>query len=207
MTTTLRGGLSGLDANVDEALNLQVCEVIPGYPTAGGFYTVAGKSGAAAIAAALATDTALMSMRLAAISTRRAYVHRIRVLMATLTAGAAGGVPSVLGLQRFATATPTGGTARTASRLSATKGSASDVTDIRDNNAALTVTGVVFGDEIAWSATPTNGALVSTIDWVLEPKAPIELSAGDGLVLRTRQVGPATATWYFTYNIYWFERP
>ena len=147
-----------------------------------------------------------MSMRLVGTSTRRAYIYRMRVLMATLTAGVAGGVPSILGLQKFTTATPTGGTARTASRFGDTKGSATDVTDIRDNNAALTVTSVVFTDELAWSATPTNGVGVSIVDWVIEPLAPIELAAGQGLCLRTRQVGPATATWFFSYNVYWFER-
>lgn len=205
MATLIRGN-GGVDADVDEARNVQVFQTIPGYPAAGGFYTVAGKSGAAAIAAALATDTTLMSMRLVGTSSRKAYVVKVRVTMATLTAGAAGGVPSVLGVQRFATATPTGGTARTPSRLGPAKGSATDVTDVRDNNAALTVTSVVFGDELGWCQTPTNGAGVSLVEWVLEPVAPIELAAGDGLCLRTRQVGPATATWYFTYTVHWFER-
>jgi len=199
-------GNAGVVAEVDEARNIQIYQTIPGYPSAGGWYSVAGKSGAAAIAAALATDTTLMSARLAPISTRKAYITRIRVLMHTLTVGAAGGVPSVLGLQKFTTATPTGGTARTANRLGDTKGSASDIADIRDNNAALTVAGVVFGAEIAWSLTPTAGAVGTPIEWIIEFPAPEELSPGDGIVLRTRQVGPATATWFFTYTMYWFER-
>lgn len=209
MTTEIIGNPSGLLANVDEANNLLVNanQSVPGYPAAGGFYTVAGKSGTVAIAAALATDVSLMSMRMAVGSARRAYVQKVRVSMSTVTAGAAGGVPSVLGIQRFTTATPTGGTARTASRLGGTaKGTATDVTDIRDNNAALTVTSVVFGEEVAWHQTPTNGAGVSILEWVHEPIAPIELGAGDGLVLRTRQAGPATATWYFTYTVHWWER-
>lgn len=209
MTTTIRGAPSGVDANVDEASNLLVNanQSVPGYPAAGGFYTVAGRSGTVAIAAALATDVSLMSMRMAVGSLRKAYVTKFRVSMSTVTAGAAGGVPSILGIQRFTTATPTGGTAKTPSRLGGTaKGTATDVTDVRDNNAALTVTSVVFGEEIAWHQTPTNGALASLIEWAHEPVAPIELAAGDGLVLRTRQVGPATATWYFTYTVHWFER-
>lgn len=201
-------GFGGTDAEVDEERNLLVNanQSIPGYPAAGGFYTVAGKSGTVAIAAALAIDTSLMSMRMAVGSARRAYITKFRVSMSTVTAGAAGGVPSVLGIQRFTNATPTGGTARTANRLGPTKGSATDVTDIRDNNAALTVTSVTFGDEVAWHQTPTNGAGVTLLEWAHEPVAPIELSAGDGLVLRTRQAGPATATWYFTYAVHWFER-
>ncbi len=206
MTTTVRGGTSGLDTDVDEALNLKVYQTVPGYPAAGGFYTVAGKSGAAAIAAALAADTSLMSARLSTGSTRKAYITRVRVQMNVLTIGAAGGVPSVLGLQKFTTATPTGGTARTAHRLGGTKGTASDITDIRDNNAALTVTSVVFADEIAWSNTPISGVNSAPLEWIFEPVAPVELSAGDGVVLRTRQVGPATATWFFSYTMHWFER-
>jgi hypothetical protein len=199
-------GISGLVAEVDEARNVQIFQTIPGYPTLGGFYSVAGKSGAVAIAAALATDVSLMSARLSASSIRKAYLTRMRVLMNTPVIGASGGVPSVLGLQRFTAATPTGGTARTPDRVGPTKGSATDMTDVRDNNAALTVTSVVFGTEIAWSSTPTSGVTNAPIEWLMDFPAPVELSAGDGVVLRTRQVGPATATWFFSYTLYWFER-
>lgn len=206
MSTTIIG-YSGVVSEVDENRNANVnWAVIPGYPAAGGFYTVAGKSGTAAIAAALAADTTLMSMRMAPGSTRKAYVTKARIQMGTLTAGAAGGVASVLGIQRFTTATPTGGTARTVQQIGPTKGSVSDMTDVRDNNAALTVTSVVFGQEVGWSMTPTNGVGVSLLEWIFEPVAPVELGAGDGLCLRTRQAGPATATWYFSYTIHWFER-
>lgn len=201
-------GFGGVDAEVDEARNIQVFQGIPGYPAAGGWYSVSGKSGAAAIAAALATDTTLMSARFSTGSTRKAYITGGRVIMATLTPGAAGGVPSVLGLQRFSGATPTSGTPRSAHRFGPSKGSVSDMTDIRDNNAALTVTGVTFGEEASWSITPTHGTNVTAILWdILKlADAPMELSAGDGICLRTRQVGPATATWYFSYVFYWFER-
>lgn len=205
MPVIIRGN-AGVDSDVDEARNLQVYQTIPGYPTAGGFYSVAGKSGAAAIAAALATDVTLMSARVSTGSIRKAYLAYGRIRMTTLTVGAAGGVPSVLGIQRFSTATPTGGTARTPSRFGPSKGSVTDVTDVRDNNAALTVTSVVFGDELSWALTPTAGVAGITTDWYLHLNAPIEFSAGDGWCLRTRQIGPATATWYFTYAFYWFER-
>jgi hypothetical protein len=199
-------GNSGVVLDVDEARNVQIYETVPGYATAGGWYTVAGKSGTAAIAAALATDTTLMAARFSTASSRKAYIQKFRVTMTTLTAGAAGGVPSVLGLQRFTAATPSGGTARTVCQLGPSKGSTSDMADVRDNNAALTVTSVVFGTEVGWFQTPTNGVLVSLVEWEFEPAAPIELSAGDGLCLRTRQAGPATATWYFSYTMHWFER-
>jgi len=205
MSTQIIGN-TGVVGEIDEARNIQVFQTIPGYPTAGGFYSVAGKSGTAAIAAALATDIPLMAARFSAASTRKAYIARMRVEMCTLTVGAAGGVPSVLGLQRFTTAALTGGVARTPAPSSLTKGSATDMTDVRDNNATLTVGAAVFGAELAWSLTPTHGVNLNAIEWIMEFPAPIELSAGDGVALRTRQVGPATATWYFTYNLYWFER-
>jgi hypothetical protein len=205
MAVTLIGN-AGVVADVDEARNIQVFEGIAGFPAAGGFYTVAGKSGTAAIAAALATDTPLASIRFSPTSTRKAYVNKFRIQMTTATSGAAGGVPSVLGIQKFTTATPTGGTARTPIRLGPTKGSATDMTDVRDNNAALTVTSVVFTDEIAWTLTPTGSTFVGQVEWIFEPITPLELAAGDGLMVRTRQAGPATATWYFSYTWHWFER-
>ena len=205
MTTTVRGGLSGLDLNVDEALAAQVFEYIPGYPVAGGFYSVSGYT-TAVVAAALAANTTLMSARLSTGSARKAYIHRLRVHMAPATAGAAGGIPSVLGLQRFTTATPSGGTARVVDRAGPTKGTASDMTDVRDSNAALTVTGVVFGNLICSGTVPISSTNVGPFEWIAEFKAPIELSAGDGICLRTQNVGPATATWVYSYNLYWGER-
>ena len=206
MTTEIIGGISGLKANVDENNNFHVFETVPGYPAAGGFYTVAGKSGAVAIAAALASDTSLMSARMAVGSTRRAYITGLQVNMSICTPGAAGGVPSALGLHRFTSATPTGGTPRTVCRLGPTKGTTTDMTDVRDNNAALTVTNVIFTDDVDWSITPTSGTSTVPIQWIFLPKAPLELGPGDGIALRTDQVGPATATWYFSYTLAWFER-
>jgi len=198
-------GNGGVILDVDEARNLQVFESIPGYPAAGGFYTVTGHT-AAVIAASLAADTTLMAARLAAASSRKAYLTKMRVSMLLATAGAAGGIATVLGLQRFTAATPTGGTARTPNLVGPTKGSGTDITDVRDNNAALTVTSVVFGSIIGSSSVPNGSTNVAPFEWIFEPYAPIELSAGDGVCLRTRNAGPATATWLFSYNMHWFER-
>jgi len=202
----LLAGNAGVVSEVDEARNLQVITTTPGYPTAGGWYSVTGRSGVAVIAAALATDTVLMSARFSASSIRKAYITQLHVSLTNVLAGAIGGVPGILGLQRFATATPSGGTAKTPSRLSATKGTATDMIDVRDSNSALTVTSVTFSDELAWTLTPTAATYINSIDWLVDFKAPIELVAGDGVCLRTRQVQPATATWYFTYEMYWYER-
>lgn len=212
-------GNAGVVADVDEARNFQVFQGIPGYPAAGGHYSSTGWSAAAGTpatgavcAAALATDVCLMTARFAAASTRKAYLTRLRVALFPVTANAAAVIPGILGLQRFATATPTGGNARVAARYGPTKGSASDMTDIRDLNAALTVTSVVFGDMICSSPVPVIGGAIAAgtyqagWEWVVEFTSPVELSAGDGVTLRTRTAFPATCTWTFSWNMYWFER-
>jgi hypothetical protein len=204
MTVTLVGN-AGVVAEVDEARNVQTFQTIPGYPTAGGFYTVTGFT-TAVVAAALAANTTLMAARLSAISTRKLYLARARILMSVATVGAAGGIAATLGLQRFTTATPTGGTARTVDRSGPSKGSATDLTDVRDSNAALTVTSVVFGNLIASSLTPTHSTSNAPVEWVFDPEHPIEFSAGDGFCLRTQNAGPATATWLYSYNFHFFER-
>jgi len=198
-------GNSGVVFDVDEARNVQVYQTIPGYPTAGGWYSVTGST-SAVVAATLAANTSLMTARFSAGSTRKAYIARLRVLMGVATAGAAGGIAGTIGFQRFTTATPTGGTARTVDRVGPTKGTATDMTDVRDSNAALTVTSVVFGNVIASSLLPNGSTNVTPIEWIVDFPAPAELSAGDGVALRTTVVGPATATWVYSYNMYWFER-
>lgn len=198
-------GNAGVIAEVDEARNVTTYQLVPGYPAAGGFYEASGFT-SAVVAAALAANTMLMSARLQGSSTRKAYISRMRVLMEVPTAGAAGGIPSVLGLQRFTAQTPTGGTARTAARVGPTKGSASDMTDIRDSNAALTGTAPTFGDLLASTLVPIAGTSTAPVEWIVDFPAPIELVAGDGVCLRTQQVGPATATWVYSYNLYWAER-
>jgi hypothetical protein len=198
-------GNSGVNAEVDEARNIQVYQTIPGYPTAGGFYRVVGWT-PAVVAAALAANTSLMTARLAVASTRKAYITKLRIFLAVPTPGAAGGIASMLAVQRFTTATPTGGTARTVARIGPTKGSATDMTDVRDSNAALTVTSVVFGDIIGGTLTPVSGVSTTPMEYIFEPNAPIELAAGDGICLRTQTAGPATATWVFSYVMEWFER-
>lgn len=205
--------LKGLDssggniAEVDSNGNLLTVESIPAFPTLGGFYTVCGQT-SAVVAATLAANTSLMSMRMAPTSVREAYITRARVLIAAATVGASATIPGTLGLQRFSNATPTGGTARTPNRMGeGVLGSGTDMTDIRDNNAALTVTNVNFGTVVANTLVPlfiTTGAMY--LEWIVEPPCPIILSPGDGLALRTQVVMPATQTWMFSYTIHWFEK-
>jgi hypothetical protein len=179
---------------------------IEAHPAAGGFYTVAGGT-TAIIAASLAANTTLMSARFSAASTRKAYVFKIRLNGVVYTAGAAGGIGTLLGVQRFTTATPTLGTARTPNEMNEPLTTATDMTDVRDLNSALTVTSVVFGNIVAAVQMPNSSTNVAPLEYVLEPYYPIVLAAGDGLCLRTMNAGPLTATWGFSYTLYWTEKP
>lgn len=190
-------------AEVDSDNNLYVRSGVPAVPAAGGFYSVAGGP-AGIVAAGLAIDTSLMAMRFSASSTRVAYVTRLLFTMSPATLGAAAGVGGSLALQRFTTATPTGGTARTVQESNEAS-TATDMTSVQDLATALTVTSVVFGGVVARWRVPifTVGApyVVS-----IEFDHPIRLTAGDGLCLRTAVAMAATQTWVFDYAVQWFEK-
>lgn len=180
---------------------------IPLVPANGGFYSVAGRTGTAAIAATLAADTNLAAMRFAAASSRLAYVHLIQVFISIITVGTSALVPGTLGLQRFTAGNPSGGTARTPNEMDEVGSDTSDMTVIQDLNSALTMTSVVFGAEVAQAPVPIviTGSQ-SSFEWRIQPPQPIRLAPGDGLTLRTRVVMPGTQTWMFHWNACWQER-
>ncbi len=197
-------------AEVDSNYALKVVYGTPTWPasggTSGGHYSVSfGVS--AVTAASLAANTTLMSMRLSTGSSRKAYIEKIRVNLAVSTQGSSGLVCGALALQRFSGATPTGGTSRTPNRMSEISGNTSDMTDIMDSNAALTVTSVDFGTVVAATLVPINFPMngSSGMDWVFELPIPVVLNPGDGLCLRTQTDMPATQTWLYSYSIYWSE--
>jgi hypothetical protein len=203
----LQAGASTNLANVDANLNLQTVPGIPEHPAAGGWYSVAGQT-SAVIAVSLGASVNLMSMRLAVASTRKAYVYRMRVLISVGTVGTSALVPGTLGLQRFTAQTPTGGTARTPNEMFEAEATATDMTDVRDSNAALTGTAPTWGNVVAVTTVPlfiANGAM--WMEWIVEPPYPIVLAPGDGLGLRTQVAMPATQTWMYSYNAYWLEGP
>jgi len=198
-------GNAGTVVEVDTNRNLYTRYGIPAYATGQGGYTAAGGT-AAVVAAALAANTNLMSFRVSGSSTRHIYITRFTLEIHIATVGASAGVAGSIGLQRFTAATPTGGTARTAARKDAANGSASDVTDIRDSNAALTGTAPTWGDLLDNWPVP-----VSTVgyaaEFVMEDKTdPVVLAANDGIGLRTQVAMAATQTWQYTWNMDWFER-
>lgn len=202
-------GFSNNIAEVDSNRNLVITSGYPSY-SVGGEYIVSGWT-SAAVAAALAASTPLIAMRFAVASARKAYITRLRVSASVITPGANGGIPGILSWQRFTAATPTGGTARTPDKKNAVHPSNTDMTDVRDSNAALTVTSVVFGNVCAASVLPTypeltSGAVNGFFEWIVDTdQYPIVLAAGDGLALRTQVIMPATQTWGFAYSVHWFE--
>lgn len=194
-----------VDANKNALINAG----LPAHPASavGGFYTVTGGcGGTGVVAAGLANDTPLMGMRFSASSTRKAYVTKGRILIGVATVGASAGVPGQLGLQRFNTAAFTGGAARTVNEMHEASTTATDMTDVRDHNATLTVGSVAYGTEVSRSLLPlciTSG--FGWMEWVILPPYPIVLQAGDGLCLRTRVQLAATQTWVYTYTFEWYE--
>jgi hypothetical protein len=146
-------------------------------------------------------------MRFAQNSVKKAYVTKLRMVIGSITTGASSTVPGSIGLQRFNNATPSGGTARQVNRLSEWMGGGSYMTDVRDNNAALTVTNVAFGGLVASSIVPvffTGGSM--WYEWIVEPPIPIVLTPGDGLALRTQVAMPALQTWTYAYTFHWYEK-
>lgn len=194
-------------AQVDANKNLVTVDGIPEHPAAGGWYSVTGST-SAVVAASLAANTNLMSMRFAVGSTRKAYIYKIRTLISVATVGTSGLVAGTLGLQRFTAQTPTGGTARTPNEQFEAEATATDMTDVRDSNAALTGSAPTWGGIIASTTVPlfiTSGAM--WMEWIVEPPYPIVLAAGDGIGFRTQVAMPATQTWMYSYSAYWLEAP
>jgi hypothetical protein len=192
----------GLDLNG----NVLISEGMPTVPLSGGVYTVAGQV-SSVVAASLAANTTLMSMRFSTTSLKKAYITRVRVSIAGSVGAVNGGVPGAISLQRFTSATPSGGTARVVNAQVEGLSYGSDMTDIRDNNAALTVTSVVFGNIVATALVPLLVGGAAWSEWIFEPSVPLVLNPGDGLALRTQTVMPATQTWVYAYTVHWYEMP
>jgi hypothetical protein len=181
----------------------------PSYPSVGGGYLVSGTT-SAVVAAALAANTTLMAARFAAASSRKAYINSFRIDLVTATLGTAALVHGTIGLQKFSAATPTGGTARTPTRKNSGEGSTTDMTDVRDSNAALTVTSVTFADLPVQFLNPASGSIGNLVrlEYLFDQaySQPLVLLAGEGICLRTQIVMPATHTWMYSYTMDWSER-
>jgi hypothetical protein len=199
-------GNAGVVAEVDAKRNLFVRRGIADYGAAGGAYVVSGGP-SAVVAAALAANTPLATLRLGTGATTNVYITRMRIAICSATVGASAGVPGQIGWQRFTAATPSGGTAHTPARKDLSTGSGTAVSDVRDSNAALTVTSVSFGDVLVVEPIPnfTVGAVAEFVTDLDEDEW-IKLTAGDGIALRTQVAAPATMTWTYTWAIHYLEK-
>lgn len=173
-------------------------------PRMGDSYLVTGGT-AAVVAASLAANTTLMAMRNTAATD--VYITKLQLNFAVATVGTSALVAGSIAWQRFNTATPTGGTARTVAKKSAARDGASGVTDVRDSNAALTVTSVAFGDLLGWTQVPLMISGVPAAPWILDLRdSPIVVPNGGGVCLRTQVACPATQTWQYSYLVEWYEK-
>lgn len=200
------GGAGGVIVEVDSSKNIFHRRGPGGYGILGGSFSVAGGP-SAAVGVSLAANTVLASLRHGAAATSNLWVTRIRTQLSGVTIGTTALVPGQIAWQRFTTATPTGGTARTPARKDATSGSATQVADVRDSNAALTVTSVNFTDIFSSANVPIfiqDGSYEWIVD--LDEDEFIKLVAGDGICLRTQVAMPATQTWIYAYTIHYLEK-
>lgn len=207
MSVSLISGASADLATVDptsKALRVSVYDVLgnPIENREADRYVVCGATGAVC-AAALAAGTTLIAMRNGA--GKSLYITKIKVRFTVGTVGVSAGVAGSVKWERFTTATPTGGTARTVAKKNATF-NASNVADVRDGNAALTVTSVVWTDVLDMSNVPLMITGVPSPEWVSEwEDSPAVIAPSEGISLRVLTQLAATQTWQFSYSIEWFE--
>jgi len=211
-------GNSGNLLDTDANKNVLVVQGTPAISATGGQYFVTGGSDSSGlVAASIASGAVLMSMRMGSNTVKMAYIQRIHVKITVGTVGTSALAAGTMGFQRYTIIPPTsnftGGTSRTAARGNASVGAASDMSDIRDSNAALTTTGAVFGDILSQFHVPimlqgSSSSINGTdADFLYELEdGPVVMAQGDGLCFRAQRAFPGTQTWGYSYNIQWFEK-
>jgi len=166
------------------------------------YYSVTGST-SAVIAATLASNTTLVAIRNG--GTKIMRISSLLVNFSVATVGTSALVAGSIAWQKFTSATPSGGTARTVAKKRNSY-LASTVADVRDSNAALTVAGVSFADVYFQSNIPlmTAGALYP---WQINMRDTDEviLEANEGICLRTQVICPGTQTWMYSYCVEWCE--
>lgn len=176
----------------------------------GGAFSVCGGI-SSVVAAALGADVTLIAMRFSASSQRAAFLTRFQLIITPATLGAAAGVAGILGLRKFTTATPSGGTDRTPIRKLGNTGGGTDLTYVQDKNSALTVTSVAFAEYLAMCHVPLFVANAGGFVWDFGMDElggiPLRLDAGDGLALYTVSQMAATQTWLYSWNAQYYEKP
>lgn len=112
-------------------------------------------------------------------------IHIHRILLYSSFSGVSAASRSIFEIERFTTATPTGGTAQTAVKK-ASSDPTSNMTDIRFAAGGLTTTNVVFGDPFTL-VNVTNQLSYQTafqIEYPEEQDNRLVLAANEGLCIR-----------------------
>jgi len=168
-----------------------------------------GFNGGISAAAVPAAGSVIWAMRQGAAATLRAIVRKIRVNMLTVVAATAAQMVD-LELLRYAAADITGGTSILAANIGRKHtGSANPQIahfNHSTNMAALTTTGVTFGQSIAFithssAALARNEVIFEWDAW----EGPIVLRAGEGLCLRVTTAIGAGMTWGVKGSVQWDE--
>jgi hypothetical protein len=169
-------------------------------------------SSAAVVAAALAQNSSLFSMRLNPTSGKRVYLWAAYIRINAIAAFTAPG--GDLMLQRFSAATPTAGTGLTLPgdiQKYRSDDPNTELSDVRFSNAALTVAGVAFDAGRGPAVyVPQLGANTIIDRNFYDPNTfqrPLELAAGEGFVLRNPIAAMgAGGTWLWSLALTWEER-
>lgn len=168
------------------------------------YHTVRATTGV--LGATLAAGSTVFAMRHAAAPTRDVYVTGIQAQFAATVAFTTAS-QQLFALERFSTATPSGGTAYTGMKHD-TGSAASGLGDIRAaTTAALTVTSVVFDGNTVPLLGTASPVVSSTIvgPYLDFSQSPIRLRAGEGLCIRNIVLWPAAGTGVLTASVTWYE--
>lgn len=200
MTIKIIGTSSGVEVDTDTNNNVLICEGVPSHVGGGHFTMTSGF--ATVIGVSLGTDSTLGYMQYFGKGPRAAYLTKFVLRLGSATVGASTLVPGAIGLMRFSNLT----LAQTFPTLNRqdTQSIKSDVVGT-SSNAAITMTGAVFGNEIARTRIPIFFNLNNWYEWKYEPTYPTVLYAYDGIAMRTRVACPATQTWLLAYEWHWYE--
>ncbi len=194
-------GNTNSSIDIDPARNLYVRRGTANFFTGSANFVSGGPSGV--VSASIASGTTLLALRHGTTASNDLYITHVTLTVNVSNTGSSGAVSGQLVWERFTSATPTGGTKRTAARADASE-AVSQVMDIRDHSGSLTMTGVVKGERLL--TFPIPFMLRSQVfDIVLNEDEIIKLQPGNGIAMSTLVTGPGAVTWTYTYTLRWFE--
>ena len=207
MAIQIIGYNTNRQVDIDSNRNIRFRRGTPGVTTSslgGSFLVTGGPSNF--VTASIASATMLMSLRHHPTASTTIFISQINFTYNVSTTGSSANTPGQIAWQRFTSATPTGGTARTPARLDTSIGSATQVADVRDHSASLTTAGVVTTDILLdYPVVNYTVGPSAKMDTFLGEDEMIRLAAGDGLALVMNVAGPAVETWTYTYAIHYTE--